>query len=380
MKPLRFLVGALFAVLALFAILWATSDDAAEDVTRAPAPEVAEVEAEPAVPEPPAPEVVAAPAPKVTAPEELAPGAATAPETAEADAPAPESAPSPERAEAPEPAAKAPEFDLVRIDAEGFALAAGRAEPGGEVEVWIGETLATTATAGPDGAFVAYFQTPPSTSAQSIRAAAADAGAPLPEGTEGQARDVSQPMIVLPAAREGEAPVVVAPSEADVKLVQPAPRAAPDTVTLDKITYDEDGRVKFGGRAAAGSLILIYLDNAKAAEAQADEMGEWLAQAPKPISAGRYDMRVDEVGFDGKVASRVETPFLREAVAKLAARPDAVTVQRGDSLWRMAEDLYGSGVRYTLIFDANAAEISDPDLIYPGQIFQIPPEKRADAG
>ena len=31
---------------------------------------------------------------------------------------------------------------------------------------------------------------------------------------------------------------------------------------------------------------------------------------------------------------------------------------------------------YTVIYDANQNQIRDPDLIYPGQIFVLPPDKR----
>jgi nucleoid-associated protein YgaU len=34
--------------------------------------------------------------------------------------------------------------------------------------------------------------------------------------------------------------------------------------------------------------------------------------------------------------------------------------------------MLGRGVRYTQIYEANASQIRDPDLIYPKQIFVIP--------
>jgi nucleoid-associated protein YgaU len=49
-----------------------------------------------------------------------------------------------------------------------------------------------------------------------------------------------------------------------------------------------------------------------------------------------------------------------------------VTVKRGDSLWRISRNLYGHGQRYSVIYDANTAQIRDPDLIYPDQIFVVP--------
>ena len=39
---------------------------------------------------------------------------------------------------------------------------------------------------------------------------------------------------------------------------------------------------------------------------------------------------------------------------------------------RFARRLYGQGVEYVHIYDANQSQIRDPDLIYPGQVFEIP--------
>jgi len=49
-------------------------------------------------------------------------------------------------------------------------------------------------------------------------------------------------------------------------------------------------------------------------------------------------------------------------------------VTRGDSLWRISRRIYGSGVRYTVIYDANQRQIRNPDRIYPGQVFVVPGE------
>nr|MDJ0980603.1 LysM peptidoglycan-binding domain-containing protein [Kiloniellales bacterium] len=46
--------------------------------------------------------------------------------------------------------------------------------------------------------------------------------------------------------------------------------------------------------------------------------------------------------------------------------------QPGNSLWRIARGAYGTGNRYTMIFEANKDQIRNPDLIYPGQIFVLP--------
>jgi nucleoid-associated protein YgaU len=48
------------------------------------------------------------------------------------------------------------------------------------------------------------------------------------------------------------------------------------------------------------------------------------------------------------------------------------TVQKGDSLSKIARDKYGDGAKWKAIFEANRDQISNPDLIHPGQVLKIP--------
>jgi nucleoid-associated protein YgaU len=47
-------------------------------------------------------------------------------------------------------------------------------------------------------------------------------------------------------------------------------------------------------------------------------------------------------------------------------------VQRGDSLSKIAQEVYGDGSRWREIFQANKEQIKDPKLIRPGQELRIP--------
>ncbi|WP_029042467.1 LysM peptidoglycan-binding domain-containing protein [Cucumibacter marinus] len=49
-------------------------------------------------------------------------------------------------------------------------------------------------------------------------------------------------------------------------------------------------------------------------------------------------------------------------------------IRRGDNLWTIARRVYGRGIRYTTIYQANQSQIRDPDLIFPGQVFDLPDE------
>ena len=48
------------------------------------------------------------------------------------------------------------------------------------------------------------------------------------------------------------------------------------------------------------------------------------------------------------------------------------TVQPGDSLWKIAEQHYGSGANYMKIYEANTDILENPDKIFPGQELVIP--------
>jgi nucleoid-associated protein YgaU len=92
------------------------------------------------------------------------------------------------------------------------------------------------------------------------------------------------------------------------------------------------------------------------------------------LTPGDYTLRLDQLGGSGKPDARLETPFTRVSQPPVAGdvQVDYVIVQPGNSLWRIARRVLGEGVRYVHIYEANQAQIRDPDLIYPGQVFEVP--------
>ena len=49
-----------------------------------------------------------------------------------------------------------------------------------------------------------------------------------------------------------------------------------------------------------------------------------------------------------------------------------ITVQKGDSLWRIAKEQLGSGLKWKEIYEMNMDKIKDPNLIYAGQNLVLP--------
>lgn len=143
-------------------------------------------------------------------------------------------------------------------------------------------------------------------------------------------------------------------------------------LTLDAIDYDDTGRLALTGKAKAGANVHVYLDNRPLGAASADQTGRWQLEPGETIPPGLYRMRVDQVDSKGKVLARIETPFSRSEPLGDLPRDSVVFVQPGNSLWRIARRTYGEGVRYSVIYEANRAQIRNPDLIYPGQVFHLP--------
>lgn len=58
--------------------------------------------------------------------------------------------------------------------------------------------------------------------------------------------------------------------------------------------------------------------------------------------------------------------------------PEAVfhTVERGDTLGKIAQEHYGAANKYPEIFEANKPMLTHPDKIYPGQVLRIPALKK----
>jgi nucleoid-associated protein YgaU len=333
------------------------------------------------------------------APEREAPEAETA-----LPAPAPaETAPAP--AAAPE-ATEAPSFDLVRVEPDGSAAVAGTAAPEARVTIYADGAPLAEVEADAAGNFVAILKVEPSTAPQALTLGAVgpEGGtatsedvvmllphapeAPPPDG--GPAAGAEAPAAAAepaprPAAPADEAPEVAATAivRADAVEVPPPPGdpAASRRVALASISYAETGEVSLAGTGTAGAELRAYVDGAFAEAATVAEDGRWRMELDD-VAGGLYRLRIDQIGADGQVANRIETPFQRDYPQAPPPRPGApaavqagevsVTVQPGHNLWTLARTHYGSGVLYTQIFTANRELIRNPDLIYPGQIFTVP--------
>ncbi|TCJ98544.1 BON domain-containing protein [Volucribacter psittacicida] len=72
---------------------------------------------------------------------------------------------------------------------------------------------------------------------------------------------------------------------------------------------------------------------------------------------------ITEVNADGVTIKNGEA---------LASDEQFYVIQKGDTLWKIAQTYYGNGAKYTAIVEANKEVIKDADKIFPGQKIRIP--------
>ena len=282
-----------------------------------------------------------------------------------------------------------PAFDVVRVNPEGNAVIAGRASPKSEVTVYAGEDVVGTVKADDRGEWVLVPEAPLESGAQTLSLRALDE-----EGETTKSEHVVVVMIPdreVPAAGDasrvtaGEPRQVIAvaiPRETfGASRVLQGPTVSPDalsgdTVQLSAVNYDERGRLVLAGVASPGSEVRVKIDDRGIGSTVADDTGYWELTPAKAVAIGDHTLSVASVDEAGRIITSTEMPFMRADVVEASLRPGELRfiVQPGNSLWRIARAAYGQGVLYTVIYSANVEKIEDPDLIYPGQIFTLPPQ------
>jgi nucleoid-associated protein YgaU len=315
----------------------------------------------------------------VPAPSSVPPPQVAARQAAPSDAPP--------AAAATAPPIQKPGFDIVRINPQGNAVMAGHAAPGSEVTITEGGKPVGHTQADQHGDWVFVPSAPLAPGARELTLAER-----LPDGSETQAdRSV---LLVVPdtaAASAGLAQnatpplaVLTGPNAAPLVLTGPAqPLGAASAglkpLGLSAAEYDERGEIRLSGTAPPGAAVRLYVDNHPVGQAVASPDGQWTIGAEDRVGPGTHSLRLDQLAPNGTVAFRLDRPFTREQLATIELPAGRIAVQRGQNLWTIARYAYGHGVRYTVIYQANRQEISNPDLIYPGQVFALPNSTQAPA-
>lgn len=133
--------------------------------------------------------------------------------------------------------------------------------------------------------------------------------------------------------------------------------------------------------------------NANTNEPSAQQVAEALVARVKRLGLPvenlniRYDGNTDTASVSGTASSQADRERIILAIGNMdhvvsvddnmtVNNPEPAssfyTVKAGDSLSKIAQNVYGNSGSYMKIFEANKPMLSDPDKIYPGQVLRIP--------
>ena len=278
-------------------------------------------------------------------------------------------APTPQLVAPPTPAVIGPSFDIVKVDPSGHAVIAGRAAPGAKVAVLDGDKILGEVTADDRGEWVLVPTNPMAPGERQLTLEATDPAT----GTKTKSSDTVA-LAVAPSASgapgSGTVAVLLPGNASQPAQALQVPNARGGSLSLDTAEYGDTGKLMLSGHATPGATLQLYADNQHVATVTADADGKWSSVSPHPKSTGKIELRIDQLAADGSVAQRVAEPFEPQTASLVPI--GSYTVQPGNSLWVIARRAYGNGLDYTVIFGANKEHISDPNLIYPGQVITLP--------
>ena len=190
-----------------------------------------------------------------------------------------------------------------------------------------------------------------------------------------QRSDQAEPPETAAAPPAASAPAAAAPV---------APTTAP---SFDVVRISPSGDAVIAGRAAPDAQVHVLDGGKEIGSVTADQRGQWvlLPNTPLPRGSNELSLRAERPGaapaLSDTVVVQVKPPATDAAPVVAAAAPPGsaaptdgrTVIAKGNTLWGLAEHRYGAGERYETIYQANRDQIRNPDLIYPGQVFVMPP-------
>jgi nucleoid-associated protein YgaU len=297
-----------------------------------------------------------------------------------------------------------PQVAVEAVEIEGRKVfVAGLADAGRKVRVYANDILLGEAEASPSGRFLIETERDLPVGDYIIRAdalepdgvkVAARAAVPF-EREEGEnlaavAPSATPPVPAEPGSAAG-APTTAAPPAGDAQASTEAPAsgeiaksgdapAAPGATTPSASPPAADvspPAVPSGTADASKPAAPAPSEPAGApGTQQAEQPGQSVAAPAEggtaPATAAAPTAPAEPATKPATGADIAAAPEATPLAPKLESADGAVIIRRGDSLWRISRRVYGKGVRYSTIYLANQEQISNPDRIWPGQVFKVP--------
>lgn len=257
--------------------------------------------------------------------------------------------------------AELPSFDLVRVGKDGKILIAGRWLPNHTISIKVNNKIISTEKTDKNGEFV-YSPTKNFAAGNYIIRLS---------GVEQELNSESDVFVYV--SDKGSANSMSLLMDKNGSKFLQSPILTDGDLKVTKIDYLETQRIVVQGVSIPRTRVTLALDDKILGMAHvSDHKNFGLGANVGELKPGnKYTIRIQMHDGSNKVAALIKYPFTMPEM--LPGDDTWYVVRRDDSLWIIARNFLGRGIRYTMIVDAN--KIENPDLIFPKQKLKIPVKK-----
>ena len=292
-------------------------------------------------------------------------------------------------------------IDLARVKPDGSAVFAGTAAPNAKIRIFEGDILLGETIANANGEWVIVLEKSLAVGQHLI-----SVGMERSDGTTEMAdrslaveiyKDTeTKPLVALLPETATEMPVLIQ-SPDDMDAAKPAvasseaavaEAALPKTAEADSvkaqansqiaalvpsaIVWRDASRILISGKSRGGVRVAVNDAKGQFGEALVLADGAWQVSGSLDMDIAVNHLRFTLFDDANHTIGRYDLPIKARDLAKGQDGSPLVVVNKGDMLWRIAYHQLGDGVKYVDIVRRNKQNITDPDLIYPKQIFAVP--------
>ncbi|CAN7216988.1 LysM peptidoglycan-binding domain-containing protein [Agrobacterium tumefaciens] len=245
--------------------------------------------------------------------------------------------------DAAQSSAATPTFDVLRVEPDGSAVIAGKAQPGAKLEILSNGKVVAQTTIDGTGDFAAVFDNPlpPGDHELVLRSTDASGKATqseevatvsVPDGKTGELLAmVSKPgkasrVLAMPEAAPPALQPQAAPSQQPAATSEPSANtasaplagtaapsaAAPLTSSVQVTAVEFEGsKIFVAGSAPAGSTVRALVDDREIGKSTTEASGHFVVEGDVDLSVGSHIITVEELNADGTAKVRVRVPFER---------------------------------------------------------------------
>ncbi len=260
-------------------------------------------------------------------------------------------------------------FDIVRISKTGDIVMAGKSEPNETIELLDGEEIIAEVISDQNGEWIWVSELSVKSGIKKFK---------LQYKNNLNTSSISdQTVIILFDNKSNNVPKVARVLNSDVENIDMLNlKKINDAITLDFLSYSPSGLIILSGRTISNTEIEIFNSTEVLGKTKSDENGVW------KFIIKKNDYSNEEISIKTKINEEIlMLTYDQTEIQKRFKKTnfefydDRIVVQKGNSLWRIARKTLGGGVFYTEIYKNNLTKIKNPNLIYPGQVFNIPTKR-----